>query len=152
LVKNQVQNMKQLIGTLCALMLMVFGVLMACGAEDNAKIKVLLVTGGHGFEQKEFFKVFEDNSEITLTRAAHGPADADAYDRDDLQNFDVVVLYDMRKTITEAQKAKRICSYSAKGGGVGLDRRVFFLPKRGGGEKKLGGAQYPGGGGKGGGV
>ncbi len=142
LVKNQVQNMKQLIGTLCALMLMVFGVLMACGAEDNAKIKVLLVTGGHGFEQKEFFKVFEDNSEITLTRAAHGPADADAYDRDDLQNFDVVVLYDMRKTITEAQKAKLMSLFDKGTGLVVLHHAIVSYQHWPEYEKIIGG-KYP---------
>jgi type 1 glutamine amidotransferase len=75
-------------------------------AESSAQIKVLLITGGHGFEQEPFFKVFKDNPEITLTTAAHGKTNASAYDRDDLLSYDVVVLYDMVKDITDAQKAK----------------------------------------------
>ena len=72
------------------------------GAGD--KLKVLLITGGHGFEEKPFFQVFEDNPEIKVTRAAHGKVTASAYNRDDLAAFDVVVLYDMQQNLTEAQK------------------------------------------------
>ncbi|MDB6110694.1 MAG: hypothetical protein JWR69_2444 [Pedosphaera sp.] len=75
-------------------------------AESGTPIKVLLITGGHGFEQEPFFKVFKDNPEITLTAAAHSNTNAAAYDRDDLLSYDVVVLYDMVKTITEAQQAR----------------------------------------------
>jgi uncharacterized protein len=86
-------------------------------AEDvPAKLRVLLVTGGHGFEVEPFFKVFTDNPDIAFTPAKHNK-DADAYDRDDLLSYDVVVLYDMPKTITEAQKA-RFLSLFDKGTGV----------------------------------
>jgi type 1 glutamine amidotransferase len=52
-----------------------------------------------------FFKIFADNPEITYTAAKHGTT-ADVYDRDDLLTYDVAVLYDMPKTITEEQKTK----------------------------------------------
>src|SRR5215217_5656290 len=74
-------------------------VMLPARAEDK-KIKVLLVTGGHGFEVEPFFKIFADNPEIAYTPAKHGKA-ADVYDRDDLLTYDVAVLYDMPKTITE---------------------------------------------------
>lgn len=72
----------------------------------EAKTKVLLVTGGHGFEKEAFLKVFKDNPAIETTHAEHGKSTATAYERDDLSRHDVVVLYDMPKTITDAQKAK----------------------------------------------
>lgn len=70
------------------------------------KLHVLVVTGGHGFEEQPFFKMFSDNPEITFTAAAHATTNASVYDRDDLLTHDVVVLYDMVQSITETQKAK----------------------------------------------
>jgi uncharacterized protein len=82
----------------------------------DAKIKVLLVTGGHGFKREPFFKMFNDNADIALTTAEH-KKDADVYERPDLLSHDVVVLYDMLKTITDTQKAKFL---SLVDKGVGL--------------------------------
>ena len=70
------------------------------------KTKVLIITGGHGFEREAFFKVFSDNAAIACTFAEQGKGSATAWDRDDLTNFNAVVLYDMTATITDAQKAK----------------------------------------------
>lgn len=74
-------------------------------AETNQKLKVLVVTGGHGFEREPFFKMFSDNSQISFVEGKHNQ-NADAYEREDLLSFDVVVLYDMPKTITDEQKKK----------------------------------------------
>lgn len=74
--------------------------------ENGGKIKVLVVTGGHGFEQAAFYKMFSDNSEISFTTAAHAKTNATVYDRDDLLSYDVVVLYDMPQQITETQQAR----------------------------------------------
>ncbi len=80
------------------------------------KIDVLVITGGHGFEPEPFFNVFADNPEITFTPAKH-TKDADAYEREDFLNHDVVVLYDMPKTISEAQKARFLALFE-KGTGL----------------------------------
>lgn len=75
------------------------------GAQNAAhKIKVLLVTGGHAFETNKFYQVFQENPEIALTIASHSKTNASVFDRSDLTGFDVVVLYDMEKSITDAQK------------------------------------------------
>src|SRR5687768_17053755 len=84
--------------------------------ETKEKIKVLLVTGGHGFEVEPFFKIFSDNQEITFTAAKHGK-DADVYDRPDLLSYDVVVLYDMARSITDAQR-KQFLALLEKGTGL----------------------------------
>lgn len=75
----------------------------ACGGD---KIKVLVVTGGHGFEKEPFFKMFADNPEIEFTAAEHSKTNASVYERDDLFSYDVVVLYDMPQNITDTQKAR----------------------------------------------
>jgi type 1 glutamine amidotransferase len=89
---------------------------LAFAQDTPPKIKVLLITGGHGFEVAPFFDVFEKNPEITFTAAKHGQ-NADAYERDDLLTYDVVVLYDMPKEITDPQKAKFLSLFDK---GIGL--------------------------------
>src|SRR6185436_8176025 len=89
---------------------------VAISLECHAKLDVLVITGGHGFERDAFFDLFKANSEITFTEAKHNK-DADAYQRDDLLNHDVLVLYDMPKTITDEQKARFLALFD-KGIGV----------------------------------
>jgi type 1 glutamine amidotransferase len=92
--------------------------LLSCCAVFGAekKINVLLVTGGHGFETNQFFRVFEENPEITFTKVTQVKTST-AYDRDDLLSYDCIVLYDMVQNITAAQKAKFL---SLLDKGVGL--------------------------------
>src|SRR5580765_6518759 len=86
-------------------------------AAERGAIKVLLITGGHGFEEQPFFRVFQGNKAIAFTQAAHNKTNATAYERPDLLTYDVVVLYDMPKEITEEQK-KRFLSLFDKGIGL----------------------------------
>src|SRR6266446_1987180 len=83
----------------------------------NSKIRTLIITGGQGFEKEAFFDVFKSNPPIAFTNAAQGKASADAYEREDLLSYDVVVLYDMPKNITDAQKAKFVSLFDR---GIGL--------------------------------
>jgi type 1 glutamine amidotransferase len=91
---------------MCVVLLAMWVVPASFAAKTETKIKVLLVTGGHGFEREPFFQVFKDNPEITFTHAAHAKTNATVYERDDLLTYDVVALYDMPKEITVTQKAK----------------------------------------------
>lgn len=90
------------------LTLLVLAVLMAAPAvaAEAARIKVLVVTGGHGFPKEPFLQVFQANPRIVFTHAEHTKGTSDVYDRVDLAGFDVVLLYDMPRVITAAQKAK----------------------------------------------
>jgi len=86
-------------------------------AQVDARIKVLVITGGHGFEEAPFFQMFSANEGIAFTAASHAKTNATVYDRDDLPGYDVVVLYDMAQNITEAQKEKFMSLFKR---GVGL--------------------------------
>jgi len=79
--------------------------------------RVLIVTGGHAFEVEPFFQVFRHNAAITFTAAEHGTDTATAWERGDLASFDVVVLYDMPRSITPAQQA-RVRSLFERGTGL----------------------------------
>jgi type 1 glutamine amidotransferase len=78
---------------------------VAAQAADATKIKALIITGGHGFEKEPFFKVFKDNTEIAFTTATQGKS-SEAYEREDLFTYDIVILYDMVQTITDTQKER----------------------------------------------
>ena len=65
---------------------------------------MLLVTGGHGFEKKPFFKMFQDNPEITYEAAEH-PNAQKLFAAEAAKAWDVLVLYDMHQPITEDAKA-----------------------------------------------
>lgn len=86
-------------------------------ASAAEKTRVLLVTGGHGFEKPQFFKLFDDNASIAVTKAEHEKTSATVFDRADLLSFDVVVLYDMPAVITDAQKKNFLALFEK---GVGL--------------------------------
>jgi uncharacterized protein len=97
----------------------VLGLLLIVSCADAAerKLKVLVVTGGHGFETNQFFRVFAENPDITFTNAIQARTSSTAYDREDLLSYDCIVLYDMVQNITEAQKAKFLSLFDK---GVGL--------------------------------
>lgn len=86
-------------------------------ADQGGQVKVLIVTGGHGFAKEPFLQVFKENAKITFTHVEHAKTDATVYDRSDLLDHDVVVLYDMPQTITDAQKATFLSLFNK---GVGL--------------------------------
>jgi len=102
---------------LCLLLLAALNGGVSRAADDGGKLKVLVITGGHGFDQKPFFDIFRDNPDITFTAAWHGQTNAAAYERDDLLSYGVVVLYDMPKTITEGQKGRFLSIFDK---GIGL--------------------------------
>jgi uncharacterized protein len=80
-----------------------------CIAADPAqkapdKIRVLVVTGGHGFEKEPFFKLFQDNPDITYQAAEH-PNAHKLLTAEAARQWDVLVLYDMHQDITPEAKA-----------------------------------------------
>src|SRR5436305_496848 len=99
---------------LTSFFLVVFALSNATAAE---KIRVIVFTGGHGFTKEPFFRIFRENPEIDFTAVAHGPDSADGWERADLTAADVVVLYDMPKTITPTQQ-DRFRSIIARGTGL----------------------------------
>ncbi len=102
---------------LCALLLLTLVGCVASAPTDEGRIKVLVVTGGHDFEEKPFFAMFEDNGDIAFTAASHSRTNASVYEREDLLSYDVVVLYDMSLRINEAQQARFLALLDK---GVGL--------------------------------
>src|SRR6185436_17371727 len=114
---------------------------VAISLECHAKLDVLVITGGHGFERDAFFDVFRANSEITFTEAKHNK-DADAYERGELLKHDVVVLYDMPKTITDLQKAQFLSLFD-KGVGVVVLHHALVSYQHWADYERIIGGRYP---------
>ncbi|MCW5553614.1 MAG: ThuA domain-containing protein [Verrucomicrobiae bacterium] len=96
---------------------------------QETKTKVLVVTGGHGFNQPAFFKMFQDNAEIAFTTAEHAKSGATVFERDDLARYDVLVLYDMVRHITEKQKAALLTQLDRGVGLVVLHHALVSYPE-----------------------
>jgi len=77
------------------------------GSSSPAKIRVLVVTGGHEFEQEPFFRLFQDNPEITFQAVEHPKAHA-WFKPEAAKNYDVLVLYDMHQEISDDAKTNFI--------------------------------------------
>lgn len=73
------------------------------GSEQGGKIRVLLTYGGHGFEEKPFFEMF-DNMEGIEYKAIKLPDQADMLNPKAAEDFDVLVMYDMVPAISEKQQ------------------------------------------------
>jgi uncharacterized protein len=90
----------------CLLVLLLWALPLMAGSPKplSQKIRVLLVTGGHGFEKEPFFKVFQDNPDITCQAVEHPNAHA-LLKAEAAKQWDVLVLYDMHQEITPEAKA-----------------------------------------------
>jgi uncharacterized protein len=99
---------------------LMFWALLAGGCASphpqTGKIRVLLVTGGHGFERKGFFQLFETNSEISLQTVEHTNL-APLLKADAAKQYDVLVLYDYWQPISEDMKSDFVARLK---GGKGL--------------------------------
>ena len=131
----------KLLASLIALLVTAFAA-SCLAAEGGGRLKVLVVTGGHGFKREPFFQMFKDNLEINFTHAEHAKSDASAYERDDVLTFDALVLYDMPKTITEAQK-RRFLSVCQKGIGLVVLHHALASYQQWPDYERIVGGRYP---------
>jgi len=101
------KNFKHLFTTLAVLTLITFGPSPAIGADPAggaAKIRALVVTGGHDFEKEPFFAMFKSFADVTVQAAEHPKAQA-LFRPDAARGYDVLVLYDMWQKIDDEAKA-----------------------------------------------
>jgi type 1 glutamine amidotransferase len=72
-------------------------------APNDAKLRVLLTFGGHDFQAKEFFAMWDALPGVTYTKAPL-PASADLLKPGLEKEYDAIVLYDMIKELTSEQQ------------------------------------------------
>ena len=104
---------------LLTIFFMIFAVLiltLAVTGQIPQKTKILIITGGHEFEREFFFNMFAAMPDIEFTSAEH-PAANNIYAAEALENYDVLVYYDMNQDISEEQK-KAFLQMVEKGKGL----------------------------------
>jgi len=106
-----------------------------------SKIRVLLITGGHGFEQQQFFQLFRTNSDLSLKECEHPNADA-MLKSDRAGDYDVIVLYDMRQDTSEDAKADFVARLKEGKGLVVLHHALCSYQKWPEYAKIIGGRYY----------
>ena len=93
----------------------------------SQKIRVLLVTGGHPFEKEPFFKLFQDNPDITYQAVEHPNAHA-LLKAEAAKQYDVIVTYDFNQTISEEAKADFVARLKDGKGLVVLHHAIAAYP------------------------
>lgn len=85
--------------------LLVIGLVLTFGVGLTRDIRVLVVTGGHSFDRKPFFEMFDAMRKIEWVEAIQPAANQMMVDGT-IENFDVIVFYDMFQEISlEEQEA-----------------------------------------------
>lgn len=83
----------------------------------KGKIRVLLTFGGHGFEEKPFFAMFDSMPNVEYTKAPL-PKSADLLKPGLEKDYDVIVMYDMVPRITPQQQKAFVALLKDKGIGL----------------------------------
>jgi len=91
------------VGIVCLVGLMVMAGATAQEQVGGKKVRILLVTGGHGFEEAKFFKMFDDLKGFECRKAAY-PQAAELIKPGLEKECDAIVMYDMVKSITPDQQ------------------------------------------------
>ena len=83
--------------------LLIFGASILFSFTQQKKIRVLVVSGGHEFEHKAFYNVFDSIPSITYDTLAQPQANA-LISSPEVNRYDVLVFYDMFDHISMAQQ------------------------------------------------
>lgn len=118
---------RALVAAVLVVILMVATAGTAKAAEKAGKVRVLLVTGGHGFEKEPFFKMFKDNPDITFQAVEHPTAFA-SFTAEAGKQYDVMVTYDFNQQISDEAKANFVARLKDGKGLVVLHHSIAAYP------------------------
>ena len=66
-------------------------------AETSQQVHILIVTGGHDFEEPEFFAMFNQMKGISFSHVAYGQDSTMKLSPEEAKDFDAIVFYDMHQ-------------------------------------------------------
>ena len=97
--------MKMRICGVCVLVGILVFVCMPAGAAEAGKVlKIVVVTGGHGFSEKPFFEMFGSMKGIEYTHVALKD-ESEIFEDISAWPYDVIVLYNMTQKMSEKRRA-----------------------------------------------
>lgn len=82
-----------------------------------APLRVVLLTGGHGYQRAAYLDMFGGEPGLQLTHVEHAGQTASGWEHPSLDGCDAVLLYDLQQHITELQRA-RLLGLLARGVGL----------------------------------
>lgn len=82
------------------LMTAVFTLFVSASLYAKKDINILIVTGGHDYEEKEFYEMFNSMEGVTYTHVEH-PSAQDYFNKTKAAPYDALVFYDMGETISD---------------------------------------------------
>jgi len=123
--------------------LIAVGACSAWGAEGAAakKINVVILTGGHGYDQKPFLAMFDAMSGITYKHVDQ-KAGGEVFDNIDDWKYDVIVLYNFNQKMTDPQAGNFLKLMDKGVGLVILHHAIAAYPNWPEFRKILGGRYY----------
>lgn len=86
------------------------------GEAAGGKINVVIVSGGHGFDEKAFLAMFEAMEGVAFTHAPQKD-DSEIFEDTSAWKYDVIVFYNMTQKISE-KRQKNLLALLEKGVGV----------------------------------
>ncbi len=89
--------------SLLTILLIATSTILFTSCLSHSEQSILIVTGGHDFEREAFFRMFEEMPGIDYREVIHPEANL-LYDSILMDEFDVLLFYDMAKEIDESQK------------------------------------------------
>jgi hypothetical protein len=88
----------------CLVLVNMVALAVANGAPpEKAPLRILLTSGGHPFDQKAFYAMFDAMPDVRYTKAEM-PAQADLLKPGLQKQYDVIVMYDMNPKLTAPQR------------------------------------------------
>src|SRR3954471_10477401 len=96
-------------------------------ADSGDRLRVLLTYGGHDFQEKEFFAMWDALPGVTYTRAPL-PQSADLFKPGLEKDYDVIVLYDMVKSLSPTQRQGLLALLEKGIGVVSLHHNLVANP------------------------
>lgn len=75
----------------------------SCNNPESVKNKALIVTGGHEFDRMNFFNMFDSFTNFEYDEIKHPDAN-NVYSSDLIDEYSVIIFYDMYQDITENQR------------------------------------------------
>jgi len=101
---------------ICAVAILASATDKICAAPEKSKVRVMITTGGHPFDRKNFFAMWDSYPNVSYRETSQTKT-SEGFTAANLADCDVVVMYDMMPTIAKDEEAA-LEGFLKRGGGL----------------------------------